>query len=74
MDKLRLNLLICLILIFLITTVAFLLTLFGGGEDSVSGSAVGGSGRPVSLGLVLPGILFLGFLILTVFYLEKKRD
>ncbi len=72
MDKLRLNLLICLILIFLITTVAFLLTLFGGSEGSVSGSVVGASGRPVSLGLVLPGIMFLGFLILTVFYLEKK--
>ena len=77
MDKLRLRLLICLIIIFLITAMAFVLTLFGDDEtgSSIAGAAtMGSSGISSSVfTLYLPGILFLGFIILSVVYLEKKR-
>ena len=70
MDKLRLKLLIGLILIFAVTGIAFLMTILGGGA-SLTGAAVADP-EPVSLGMALPGILFVGFLILSIVYLEKK--
>ena len=74
MDKFRLNLLICVIFIFAITTIAFLLTLFGKDVSSLSGSAVHAPGKdtPSVLSFYLPGLLFIGFLILSIVYLEKR--
>jgi hypothetical protein len=76
MDKRRRRLFICLILIFVLTTIAFLLSLFGKGGTApgISGAAVTGSpgiGSPVWT-IYLPGVAFLGIMIVTIWYLEKK--
>jgi hypothetical protein len=72
MDKLRFNLLIGLVIIFIFTISGFLISLVGSG--SISGSAVTGSGKTISMSAIMfiPGLLFIGFLILTVFYLENR--
>lgn len=74
MDRFRLNLLICVIVIFAITTVSFLMALFGKNMAVLSGAAVQGSGKGTSdvLSFYLPGTLFIGFLVLSIVYLEKK--
>ena len=75
MHKLRIKLLLTLIIIFVITGTAFLLTLFGDSNSNITGAAVGdpaAASAPVSPWMVLPGLLFIGFLILTVIYLEQK--
>ncbi len=67
----RLSLLVALIIIFVLTGIAFLMSVLGG--DPVTGSAVGTSAvQPIRLSIVLPGLLFIGFVLLTIFYLEKK--
>lgn len=74
MDKRRRRLLVCLMIIFILVALSFILCASGTGEK-VSGAAVMGSksvGSPVWT-IYLPGVLFIGMLILTVFYLEKKR-
>lgn len=76
MDRLRKRLLVCLILIFAFTLVGFLLVFVSGlGEgNSVSGAAAVGGECNLSntLAMFMPGLLFIGFLILTVFYLERS--
>jgi len=77
MQKLRFNLLVCLIIIFIITIVGFLLNLVGDSGTAVSGAAVTGAavgavGEGVPWYVVIPAILFIGFIILTIFYLEKR--
>ena len=67
MDKLRSRLLICLILIFAITAIGFLLSLFSS-MDNIVGSSIQSS----AVTLYLPGMLFMGFMILSIFYLEKS--
>jgi|GEM_PF-7131818 len=75
MDKLRFRLLICLIIIFAVTLVGFVIALVGGSDHGiVSGAAVSGgeSRTPTTLAMFLPGMLFIGLLILTIIYLERN--
>ena len=76
MDKMRKRLLVILMLIFAITIVGFIMTLFGNdGDQTLSGAAVSGEGSvgKTLLSVAVPGILFMGFLILSVVCLEKKK-
>lgn len=76
MEKMRKRLLVILILIFAITIIGFLMTLMGNnGDATLSGAVVDGDGSvgKTLLSVSIPGILFIGFLILTVVYLEKKQ-
>ncbi|MBN1543871.1 hypothetical protein JW898_00235 [Candidatus Woesearchaeota archaeon] len=74
MDKLRLRLLVCLIMIFAVTIIGFVLAIAGSSDGCLSGAAVTGGigGTTAILVMFLPGILFIGFLILTIIYLERN--
>lgn len=76
MDKHRKRLFISLILIFTLTMIVFFLSLFGqrGTGQGMTGAAVTGSGdigAPVWT-IYLPGVAFLGMIILMIWYLDRK--
>ena len=73
MDKFRLRLLICLIFIFVIVSVAFFFALCDNSEN-ISGAIIGTSSTATTstYALYLPGMIFIGLIILITVYLEKN--
>ena len=72
MDKTRFRLLICLIFIFAITVTAFFLALCG--KENISGTVIKTSSVSTSsaCALYLPGVIFIGLIIMAILYLEKN--
>ena len=75
MDKKRQRLLICLVIIFGITIVGVILTILSGTDSGITSSLIGSDSDKEEMFKLLcwafPSLIFIGFMIGTILYLEK---